>query len=185
MIRTFRFACCVALLLLSAPTPGAAQIRAQESKPVSVTATIESVDKANRTVTIRRSDGTSAEIKAEKEMQGFNNLKVGDQVTATYYEAVLLTPRKPGDPAPLAEPTTTIQRKERAPGSNRRAQQTFRTTIDAIDARASSVTVKGVQGRVVTLALQDGKALQSLRVGDTLDVTYYESLLIDVSRPKK
>ena len=61
----------------------------------------------------------------------------------------------------------------------------FRTTIDAIDARASSVTVKGVQGRVVTLALQDGKALQSLRVGDTLDVTYYESLLIDVSRPKK
>jgi hypothetical protein len=44
--------------------------------------------------------------------------------------------------------------------------------------------VKGPQ-RVVTLALQDGKALQSIKVGDTLDVTYYESLLIDVSRPKK
>ena len=185
MTGTIRFVGCVALLFSSAFPVSAGQIRAQESKPVSVTATIEAVDKANRTVTIKRPDGTTAEIKAEKEMQGFNTLKVGDRVTATYYEAVLLTPRKPGDPLPPAEPITAIQRKERAPGSERRAQQTFRTTIDAIDAKASSVTVKGAQGRVVTLALQDAKALQSLTVGDTLDVTYYESLLIDVSRPKK
>lgn len=183
MMRT---AVCVALLSSCAlPLSAAGQIRAQESKPVSVTATIEAIDAANRTVTLERSDSTSVEIKAEKEMQGFNALKVGDQVTATYYEAVLLTPRKPGDPLPPAEPLTTIQRKERKPGSERRAQQTFRMTVDAIDATASSVTVKGAQGRVVTLALQDGKALQSLKVGDTLDVTYYESLLIDVSRPKK
>jgi type IV secretory pathway VirB9-like protein len=45
--------------------------------------------------------------------------------------------------------------------------------------------VKGAQGRVVTLALQDGKAVQALKVGDTVDVTYYESLLITVSRSPK
>lgn len=183
MRGTARLVSCAALLFLSALPVSARQIRAQESKPVSVTATIEAVDKTNRTVTVKRPDGTSAVIKAEKEMQGFNNLKVGDLVTATYYEAVLLTPRKPGDPPP-AEPTTTIQRKERAPGSERSARQTFRTTVDAIDAKASSVNVKDPQGRMVTLALQDSKALQSLKVGDTVDVTYYESLLINVSRPK-
>jgi hypothetical protein len=117
-------------------------------------------------------------------MEGFKTLKVGDQVTATYHEAVLLTPRKPGDPLPPAEPITTIQRKDRKPGSDRRAQQVFRMTIDAIDAKASSITLKGTQERVVTLALQDGKAIQALKVGDTLDVTYSESLLINVSRPK-
>jgi hypothetical protein len=184
MRGTARLVSCAALLFLSALPVSAGQIRAQESKPVTVTATIEAVDKTNRTVTVKRADGTSAVIKAEKEMQGFNNLKVGDLVTATYYEAVLLTPRKPGDPPPPAEPTTTIQRKERAPGSERSARQTFRTTVDAIDAKASSVIVKDLQGRQVTLALQDSKALQSLKVGDTVDVTYYESLLIDVSRPK-
>ena len=95
----------------------------------------------SRIVTIKRPDGTSAEIKAEKEMQGFNTLKVGDRVTATYYEAVLLTPRKPGDPLPPSEPVTTIERKERKPGSERRAQQTFRMAVDSIDAKASSMTM--------------------------------------------
>ena len=47
------------------------------------------------------------------------------------------------------------------------------------------MTVRGAQGQNVTLALQDGRALQSLKIGDTVDVTYYESLLIDVSRQKK
>jgi hypothetical protein len=128
MTRTVRFACCVALLSFYA-LPVSAQIRAQESKPVTVTATIEAIDTANRSVTIKRSDGTSAEIKAEKEMEGFKTLKVGDLVTATYYEAVLLTPRKPGDPLPAAEPTTTIQRRDRKPGSDRTARQTFRMTV--------------------------------------------------------
>jgi type IV secretory pathway VirB9-like protein len=58
-------------------------------------------------------------------------------------------------------------------------------TVDAIDSKTPSVTVKGAQGRVVTLALQDGKAVQALKVGDTVDVTYYESLLITVSRSPK
>jgi hypothetical protein len=183
MTRTVRCVCCVALLWVHAQPLSAQQFRAQESKPVSVTATIEAIDAANRTVTIARPDGTSAEIKAEKEMQGFNTLKVGDRVTATYFEVVLLTPRKPGDPLPPAEPTTAIQRKERKPGSERRTQQTFRMTVEAVDAKAPSVTVTGAQGRKV-LALQDGKSLPALKVGDTVDVTYYESLLINVSRPK-
>jgi hypothetical protein len=185
MTRTVRCVSCAALLWFHAHPVSAQQIRAQESKPVTLTATIEAVDAANRVITLARPDGTSVDIKAEKEMEGFKTLKAGDRVTATYYEAVLLTPRKPGDPPPPAEPTTTIQRKDRKPGSDRRVQQTFRMTVDTIDVKAPSITVKGAQGRVVTLALQDGKALQALKVGDTVDVTYFESLLINVSRPPK
>jgi hypothetical protein len=57
-------------------------------------------------------------------------------------------------------------------------------TVETVDAKAPSITVKDAQGQKV-LALQDGKALQALKVGDTVDVTYYESLLINVSRPPK
>ena len=32
---------------------------------------------------------------------------------------------------------------------------------------------------------KNSKALQALKVGDTVDVTYFESLLINVARPKK
>ena len=89
MTRAVRLICCVALLWCHTLPLSAQQFRAQESNPGSVTATIEAVDTTNRTVTVKRTDGTSAEIKAPKEMQGFNTLKVGDRVTATYYEVVL------------------------------------------------------------------------------------------------
>ena len=56
MTGTFRFVCCVALLALSALPLCAQQIRAQESKPVSVTATIEAIDQANRTVELLVTD---------------------------------------------------------------------------------------------------------------------------------
>jgi len=185
MTRTVRFAWCVTLLFLHPLMTSAAQGPIAQSKPVSVTATIDAIDKANRTVTLKRANGTSVEIKAPMEMQGFNTLKVGDQVTASYFDAVAVDVRKPGDPAPPSEPTTVVQRKERAPGSETRRQQTHRFTIRSIDPKTPSLTVSEPQGHAVTLAVQDAKRLETLKVGDTVDVTYYESLMISVSRPPK
>ena len=118
-------------------------------------------------------------------MQGFNALKVGDQVTATFYEAVVVSLRKPGDPPPPSVPTTAIQRKERKPGSESRRQQTFRATVESVDLKAPSLTVKGPKGRVEVLKVQETKALQNIKAGDTVDVTYFESLLVNVARPSK
>jgi hypothetical protein len=134
---------CYAVLLSFHPlVASAGQGPVSESAPVTRTATIEAIDKASRTVTLKGSQG-SVETKVGDQMEGFNTLKVGDQVTATYFEAVAVNVRKPGDPAPPAEPTTTIERKDRAPGSTTRRQQTFTVTVQAID---PSVTVKGPQG---------------------------------------
>jgi hypothetical protein len=184
MTRLVRFVCCAAVLFIHPAPANAGQTQLAQSKPATVTATIEAIDRANRTVTLKRSDGTSLEIKAPMEMQGFNTLKVGDQVTASYFEAVAVNVRKPGDPAPPSEPTTVIQRKERAPGSETRRQQTLRFTVRAIDSKVPSLTVVDSQAHVVTLAVEDPKRLETLKVGDTVDVTYFESLLISVARPK-
>ena len=61
---------------------------APESTPITRTATIEAIDKANRTVTLKGPAGNSVEIKAPEQMEGFNSLKVGHQVTATYFAAI-------------------------------------------------------------------------------------------------
>ena len=185
MTRTALFVWCSCLLTVSSIPVLARQAPMVESTPITVTATIEAIDKANRTITLKGVKGNSVEIKAPDEMEGFNSLRVGDQVTATYYEAVLVNVRKPGAPAPSSPPVVMTERKDRAPGSETRRQQTFSVTIQAIDEKASSVTVKGPQGRVVTLAVRDPKQLQSVKVGDTVDVTYYESLLIKTARPAK
>ena len=47
-------------------------------------------------------------------MEGFNSLKVGDQVTATYFAAVAVNLHR--HPAPAAAPVPTTQRKERTAG---------------------------------------------------------------------
>jgi hypothetical protein len=177
--------CCLALLTVT--TAGVmAQQPVYQSKPVTQTATIDAIDKANRVVILKGPMGNSFEVKAPDEMEGFDTLKVGDQVSVTYFEALAVRVRKPGEPAPPAEPTTTVQRKENTPGSETRREQNFTVTVDAIDAKAPSVRVKGPKGRTLTLAVRDPKQLQNLKVGDTVDMTYYESLLVKVERaPKK
>jgi Cu/Ag efflux protein CusF len=176
---------CCALLLVAHPIGAAAKQAPGAQTQTTVTATIEAIDKANRTVTLKGAKGPSTEINVPDQMEGFNSLKVGDQVTATYLQAVALNIRKPGDPAPSAAPATTTVRKEGKPGSETRRQQTFTVTVQAIAPKGSSVTVKGPQGREVTLAVSDPAQVQNLKPGDTVDVTYYESLLVKVSRPKK
>jgi hypothetical protein len=46
-------------------------------------------------------------------------------------------------------------------------------------------TVKDPQERVVTLAMRDANQIQNINVGDTVDVKYFESLLIKVGRPPR
>jgi hypothetical protein len=183
MTRTLGVMWCASLLVFHPVLAGAGQAPRSEST-TTVTATIEAIDKANRTVTLKSPKGASVEVKAPEQMQGFNDLRVGDQVTATYYEAVAVNVRKPGDPAPSGD-SSTIVRKDRTPGSETRNQQTFTVTVVAVDPKAPSLTVKGPKGRVVALALSDAKQVQNVKAGDTVDVTYFESLLIKVARPSK
>jgi hypothetical protein len=159
-----------------------AQQTVSESEPVTVTATIAAIDKATRVVTLKGPQGTR-EVKAPPEMEGFNSLRVGDEVTATYFEAVAINVRRPGQPAPSAKPETTVTRKDRTPGSEMRRQQTFTVTIDAVNLKApATVRVRDAKGRVLSLPVADPKQIQNLKAGDTVDITYYESLLVKVAR---
>ena len=185
MTRIVRLVCCVSLLVIHPMLAPAGRAAAQDSPTVTVTATIEAIDKANRTVTLKAAKGNSVQVAVPDLMQGFNSLKVGDQVTATYYDAIAINLRKPGTPAASGEPQVVTQRKEATPGSETRRQRTVTVTVTAVDPKAPSMTVKGAEGRVVALALKDPVQLKGVNVGDTVDVTYYESLLIKVDRPKK
>ena len=156
-----------------------AQQPVSESEAVTLTGTIEAIDKVNRIVTLK-GPGRTVDVKAPPEMEGFTSLRVGDQVTATYFEAMVVSVRKPGQPAPPADPATTVTRKDRTPGGELRKEQTFTVTIENIN--PPSVTLRGPQGRVLQMAVRDQKQLQNLKVGDKVDVTYYESLLVKVTR---
>ena len=95
------------LLMLAATTlPVLAQQSTAESKPVTRTATIVAIDKTNRIVTLKGEKAGNIAVKAPDQMEGFDSLKVGDQVTATYFEAVVVRVRRPGDPPASPDPQT-------------------------------------------------------------------------------
>ena len=57
--------------------------------------------------------------------------------------------------------------------------------MTAVDPQTSSVTVKGPNGYVYSRKVADKKTLSLLKVGDQLDMTWTEALLISVENPKK
>ena len=174
------------LFLLAVTTaPLVAQQSAAESKPITRTATIVDIDKTNRIVTLRNAQEAKIAVRAPEQMEGFDSLKVGDQVSATYFEATVVRIRKPGDPAASPDPQTTVTRKDRTAGSEIRREQTYTVRIESLDMTGRTVRVKRGQEPAMTLAVREPGLLQGLKTGDTVDVTYYESLFVKVTPAKR
>src|SRR4029453_7394278 len=117
--------------------------------------------------------------------EGFDSLKVGDQVSATYFEATVVRVRKPGDPPASPDPQTTVTRKDRTEGAGIRREQTYTVRIESLDMTGRTVRVKRGQEPAMTLAVREPGLLQGLKTGDTVDVTYYESLFVKVTPAKR
>jgi Cu/Ag efflux protein CusF len=163
-------------------------LAAQESKApsestVTRTATIEAIDKTSRLVTLKGEKGNVVVVKAGPEVKRFDELKVGDKVSATYYESVAVHVRKPGEPEPKAA-TGGIAAREGGPGGTMAAQETITVTVESIDPKAPSVTVKGPEGRVLSMRVRDPKKLEGIKAGDKVDVTYTQAFLLKVDPPK-
>jgi hypothetical protein len=45
--------------------------------------------------------------------------------------------------------------------------------------------VKTPKGELMTVTISDPRQLQNLKVGDTIDLTYFESVTVTIGRPAK
>lgn len=182
---------CYAILVLVTSTAAAPQLRegppaAQtlQSTPVSITATIEAIDQTNRIVTLKGPRGNLVDTYVDESYKRFSDLKVGDQVKAQYQESLALNIRKPGDPAPTAGVQDSVTPREGAPGGTVARQLTGSVTVTALDPAVPSISVKGPKGNVFSMRVQDPKRLEGVKVGDTIDVTYTQAVLIAVDPMK-
>lgn len=166
----------------------AAPVLAQAQKPVVVTdstertATIEAIDHTSRAITLKTKDGQTETMVAGPEVKRFNELKVGDTLTFRYYESTAFSIRKPGDKAPAPVNTDpTMTRGTGAKPSGTLSQQANATVVvKAIDLAVPSVTVLTDENKLVTMKVADKKNLEGLKVGDKVDITYTEALMISV-----
>ncbi len=153
------------------------------STSTTVKATIIAIDKEHRIVTLRGPQGNDTIMHADSKVQRFNELKIGDVVSATYTESVALNVRKPGTPPP-PELKDSVVRDPNKLAATVTQQSTVSVKITGIDMNVPSVTAKGPQGNSYTFKVKDKNNLKEFQVGDNVDITYTEALLTHVEPAK-
>lgn len=181
---TYNFSALLALLALCAcahepPAPIARE------QLIELTATIESIDRDSRMLSLRAADGRRATVYAGPEVRNFDRIELGDAVVASFYEAIGVEVTTPERAARGVRGESAVMRAalgERPAGA---IAETLVTTveIDAVDTSLNTVTFRRADGLTRILAVEDPQAqafIRELKRGDRVQVTYMEAVAVSV-----
>jgi hypothetical protein len=181
-------AAAVMIALAAASAAPAAAAPAQPTKTISgetkvVTATVESIERGSREVTVKKSDGKYETFHVSPEIKRFDTLKVGDKVSARYYETLVLQLKAPGDKA-IDTTSAAATRTESKPSGTAAVQTTITATITEIDPKVPSITFSGPRGWTYSSRVEDKNALSKVKVGDRVDITWTSAVLVSLDPAK-
>ena len=152
---------------------------------VQKTATVEAIDHASRVVKLRTEDGSSSTIVVDPEVRNLAQVKAGDKIVVSYYEALAAEVKKPGEGVKGVEADVSSVRSEPGamPGGGAGVLLRTTVTIESVDTTFNTVSFKRSDGQSRTVAVQspEGKEfIKGLKKGDQVEVAYTEALAIEV-----
>jgi Cu/Ag efflux protein CusF len=163
-------------------TPG----KGTAANTVRITASVEAIDPATRTVTLKGPRGNLVDVIAGPEVKRFDEIKVGDFVVVRYLESLTLELKKGG--AGIRERSekqdTARSQPGESPAGGARRQVTVVADVVAVDQKKRIVTLRGPK-RTVELKLRDPEQIKLVKVGDQVEATYTEAAAISIEPAKK
>lgn len=186
MTRLHRIAAAVAAAAITLPLAAFAQSTkmmdgGSAADVTTLTAKIEAVDQANRTVTVKGKMGHVVTFKVGPRVQNFAQVKVGDEIVLKYIEAVSVKLDKGGErgaammsSGPVAAPAGAM------PGMAAAQQTVIVAKIQGKDPMRQEVLLQGPLDRFAEVKVKDSIIFNALNVGDTVKVTYTEAVVVDV-----
>ena len=180
-LATTAAAAALILAACAAPPPKPAS----RENLVQRTATVESIDQASRLVTLRGEDGNAFTLLVSEEVRNLPQVKVGDRVTVSFFEALAAEVKKPGEGVEGVQADVSSVRAEPGERPAAGAGVLLRTTvvIEFVDTTFNTVTFKRSDGASRTVAVQtpEGKEfIKGLRKGDHVEIAYTEAFAIEV-----
>jgi Cu/Ag efflux protein CusF len=169
-------------VLIAVPHIALAQAKTVSSEVRVETGVIEAIDATTRKVTIKKADGTVVTTVAGPEITRFSEVKVGDTITARYYDTVVIRVKRPGEAEVASATRGTAGSEQALPGGTKAKQLTLTVTITGIDPAVPSITFTGPEGWKYTSKVQDTAALATVKVGDKVDIVWTEALLVALER---
>jgi Cu/Ag efflux protein CusF len=167
----------------AAPMPGQ-----MVGQLVSGSATVQKVDLAKRELTLKAKDGKPFMVSVPERVQNLENLKPGDQINVDYYQSLSMSMEKPGA-APMAPRIETFRQPSTGtlPGGLQGQQITGTVKITKIDSAKNEITIEGPSGQTDTVTIKDPQQLamlKKLKVGDQIQLTYSEAVLVSMTPAK-
>jgi len=181
--KTAVIAIAAALQLL--PSYASAQAKVIPGERQTIKATVEAVDMSRRSVVVRTEAGVMRTVYASSNVTRLAEVKPGDTVTATYYDNIIIRKKAAGEPEVDTLHLADTPGEGGALSGTSGVQQTITATIDAIDPAVPSISLKGPRGWAYATRVQDRKALEQVAVGDRVDITWTEAILVSVAPAKK
>ncbi|MGF6753501.1 hypothetical protein [Paraburkholderia sp. GAS42] len=163
--------------------PGTATIKGTRR----VTATVQDIDAATRTVLLKTPNGKVVEVVVGDEARNFDQLKVGDVVNAVYRESLTLSLKKKGGDTPSVEENASMERGPAGakPGGTVGREVKIVADVVAVNPKTRTVTLKGPKGNTLDLKVEDPAQFANIRKGDQVDAVYTEALAISVESAVK
>ena len=149
-----------------------------------VTATVEQIERSTRSVTLKEQNGEYTEVTVPNDVKRFDTLKVGDTITAKYYENIVLRLKLPGEKSKDTDTAAVTPGTGAKAGGTAATQRTITATITHIDSKLPSITFSGPNGWKYSSRVEDKAALAKVKVGDRVDITWTLAVLISAESPK-
>jgi len=149
------------------------------------TVTVESIDQANRLVTLRGEDGNAFTLLVSEEVRNLPQVKAGDKVSVSYFEALAAEVKKPGEGVEGVQADVSSTRAQPGEKPAASAGVLLRTTvvIEFVDTTFNTVTFKRSDGVSRTVAVQSPEGrefIKGLKKGDHVEIAYTEAFAIEV-----
>ena len=173
------------LLALAVVSGARAQVKQLPGDTVTVSGTVEAIDQTSRALTFKNEAGELVTIDVSPEVKRFSEIKVGDKITARYYDNVTVRLKKPGEASVNKESAAATPGKGAKPGATVATQRTMTAVVDAIDPNVPSISFKGPQGWKYSRRVLDKNVLTQVKVGDQVDFTWTDAVIVSVTAPKK
>jgi hypothetical protein len=155
---------------------------------VTETATIVAIDQANKAVTLKGPEGNTTTVTIDPSNVYLANVKIGQQVEATYGVAIkaeLRKPTKEEEAEPFVmEASAGTNNNINDPAASMGATIHMVATITAVDKQAGTATLTGPNGRSMTVDVADPKIEKHLKVGKTVIIDYTNRLILKLDPPK-
>lgn len=155
------------------------------SELIRAAAEVLTIDQSSRVLTLKREDGNTLTVIADKQVTNLAQVSVGDIVIAQYGHAQAISLKKLGTEN-LGSPDTSIPPPSSGKASGTPAlakgqpRRSLVADIIAIDDRTRQATLKGINGVVVDVVFRTRKPLSSVRIGDRVRLEYKEAVAVSI-----